>query len=77
MPDIKSSSESMVSGVGGETAAEAVLLLARFAGLEVASASAAFLFLFREEMVPFFEGSLRLSRDLVIAGIQGCIYALW
>lgn len=49
----KSSSESMVSGVGGEVtaAAEAILLLVLFAGLEDGSASAAFLFLVWEEIV--------------------------
>lgn len=48
----KSSSESIVCGVGGAvTAAEAILLLVLLAGLEDVSASAAFLFLGREEIV--------------------------
>lgn len=60
MPDINSSSESIVSGVGGDiAAAEAVFLLALFVGWEDATASAAFLFLGWEEMVSFEEDSLR------------------
>ncbi len=54
MPDKYSSSESMVSGVGGSAraAAEAILLLDRVAGCEEdPGASAAFLFLVWEEMV--------------------------
>jgi hypothetical protein len=70
----KSSSESMVSGVGGDvtTAAEAILLLVLFAGFEDGSASAAFLFLVWEEIVSAVEVCLKSSGGDDIQGTQGC-----
>jgi hypothetical protein len=80
MPDIKSSSESIVvaavSGVGGSEipAAEAILLLDRVAAVveEESIASAAFLFLGWEEMVSTVKGLLdRSGCSNRVSGVHG------